>query len=290
MKRFTGNKDVDYKIMMELDDESLLNFCQTDRYIKSICEDDNFWLRRSINRYGETVSKPYNKTWKEHYLFLINHYNVTRKYVDSVVTIHVEKNFRALDEYIQQAKSIYNEEYSGYYVLKSDEEIREIIGNVVAEAVIFHGILILEHANTRINIFEDGNIFGTSGGKDSILIFAPNPNKHKLAWSNNQLEHSKREHKYLDLTNVGYVTLDHGFNDNYIYVPSLRVAGHQNDIIDHFLMLGVRLEEITAHVNRSYNISNIDNVMKNSYEQELRELEEYKVLGKLPTIPALPFF
>ncbi|GAH55578.1 unnamed protein product, partial [marine sediment metagenome] len=77
--QFIGNKDVDYNIMMDLDDESLFNFCQTNQHIKSLCDNDDFWFRRTLNRYGKDVSKPYNKTWRDHYKFLSSHYHATSR-------------------------------------------------------------------------------------------------------------------------------------------------------------------------------------------------------------------
>lgn len=68
--RFTGNKDVDYTIMANLDDRSLLNFCQTDKYVSVLCRNDEFWRRRFISKYGDKASnyKPAERTWRNHYL------------------------------------------------------------------------------------------------------------------------------------------------------------------------------------------------------------------------------
>ena len=287
MRRFTGSKDVDYQIMMGLDDESLLNFCQTDKYIKSLCDNDNFWERRAANRYGESVSKPYNKTWREQYLFLINHYNFTREYDNNVVTVHAKKNFITLNRYITIATGIYNEEYFDEFDLKPDTEIREIIGHVVAEAATYFGNMILVRYDERIDVFEFGNVFGIEGEKDSILIPNRNKqNKRKVRWSMTESENSKARHDYMDLTNGGYVTLDHGFDDGYVYVPSLRVAGRPDDIINYFIEYGVPPEQIQAHVDRSYNIDNINNIMKMPYEHELRELARSQ-LQQLPQLPVL---
>ena len=38
---FTGVKDTDYKIMLELDDESLFSFCQTNKFIREYCNNDD---------------------------------------------------------------------------------------------------------------------------------------------------------------------------------------------------------------------------------------------------------
>lgn len=65
---FTGHKDADILVMLELDDKSLLQFCKTNKYIESICEDENFW-KRKVFRAGAKVDKPDDKTWKEYYFY-----------------------------------------------------------------------------------------------------------------------------------------------------------------------------------------------------------------------------
>ena len=71
-----GVKDLDRKILLELDDRSLFNACQIDTRYRKICNDDTFWRIRYIQRFGvralEVVPKPsYDDsfwTWKRHYL------------------------------------------------------------------------------------------------------------------------------------------------------------------------------------------------------------------------------
>jgi hypothetical protein len=69
---FTGIKDLDYKIMEELDIKSLLNFCRTDKYISQLCENDMFWKRRFEQRIGNGIFKPVEMTWKRYYLDLLS--------------------------------------------------------------------------------------------------------------------------------------------------------------------------------------------------------------------------
>ena len=51
--KFTGNKDVDMMILKSLDDESMRNLCQTNKYISSLCKklyrDERFWKDRFEN-------------------------------------------------------------------------------------------------------------------------------------------------------------------------------------------------------------------------------------------------
>ena len=65
-----GVKDVDRKILLELDDRSLLNTCQVDTRYRRLCNSDEFWRIRYIQQYGVEAAqhKPNNITWKNHYL------------------------------------------------------------------------------------------------------------------------------------------------------------------------------------------------------------------------------
>jgi hypothetical protein len=69
-------KDVDKKILAELDDESLLSFCKTARYGNELCKDDLFWKNRFISRFGRAEKNP-DRSWKDFYLnavFWVNRY------------------------------------------------------------------------------------------------------------------------------------------------------------------------------------------------------------------------
>ncbi len=68
MKGFSGIKDVDMKILLDLDDEDLYDACQTDKRINDICNDDIFWMKKTIQT--GNVTKPENISWKQYYLSL----------------------------------------------------------------------------------------------------------------------------------------------------------------------------------------------------------------------------
>ena len=65
-----GVKDVDRKILLELDDISLLNACQTDTGYAKLCRDDQFWRIRYTQQFGEHAAqyKKQDVTWRNHYL------------------------------------------------------------------------------------------------------------------------------------------------------------------------------------------------------------------------------
>ena len=71
MKGFTGIKDVDLKILMELDDKDLIRTCATNKELHRICNvDQSFWRNRYVKQYGEHAAKykPEKRSWKNHYM------------------------------------------------------------------------------------------------------------------------------------------------------------------------------------------------------------------------------
>jgi hypothetical protein len=72
---FTGLKDTDLLILMELEDKELFEVCSLNKYLRSLCNNDYFWYNRIVKKYGEKeieVAKQKNKsTWKKYYIHLI---------------------------------------------------------------------------------------------------------------------------------------------------------------------------------------------------------------------------
>ena len=76
----TGNKDVDYLILDLLDDRELVNVCQTNKKANHLCNDDQFWKRRTQSRFGKYLTplginmeeyiKYKTDPWKEYYIKL----------------------------------------------------------------------------------------------------------------------------------------------------------------------------------------------------------------------------
>lgn len=74
---FTGNKDVDIMILLSLSDHDLVNACKVNSSIQGLCSSDNFWMNRTINRFGRfsnniTEDKKKHATWKEFYITLVD--------------------------------------------------------------------------------------------------------------------------------------------------------------------------------------------------------------------------
>ncbi len=68
-KGLSGIKDVDLKILSELNDRDLFSFCLVDKTVNKMCKDENFWRNRFVSRFGQ-IEKPDN--WRNYYLKVIS--------------------------------------------------------------------------------------------------------------------------------------------------------------------------------------------------------------------------
>lgn len=66
----SGIKDVNMKILEELDDPSLFSLCSVNKKAVDLCNNQLFWKKRFIEKYGlnEARYKPKERSWKNHYL------------------------------------------------------------------------------------------------------------------------------------------------------------------------------------------------------------------------------
>ncbi len=69
----TGNKDVDRKILNNLEDKDLVNVCQTNKKAQSLCNDQVFWMNRVFQRFGYVGGDILRKykgsgTWSKYYI------------------------------------------------------------------------------------------------------------------------------------------------------------------------------------------------------------------------------
>lgn len=85
-----GVKDLDYKVLNQLDDKSLVNFCKTNRQANTVCQNQDFWLQRIMSKFPEVgidILNRYknNRSWSEYYIqdLQINPYNVITKLMDA---------------------------------------------------------------------------------------------------------------------------------------------------------------------------------------------------------------
>lgn len=71
-------KDLNLKIMMELEDEDLLKICNTDQNARNnLCKNEDFWRNRFMKKYTKkdflykSTFKPKRLSWKDYYLLEI---------------------------------------------------------------------------------------------------------------------------------------------------------------------------------------------------------------------------
>ena len=71
---FTGMRDIDIDILNKLDDKKLIEMCEMDQYLYSICNDQVFWQRRVISTYGKYLTLDEMKkgkgdrNWSDYYI------------------------------------------------------------------------------------------------------------------------------------------------------------------------------------------------------------------------------
>ena len=82
-RSLTKIRDVDLKIMSELDDKSLLSFCQVSKYGNQLCKNETFWRNRLSHKYGEEILsfKSPERTYRDFYLNIVYY---TNKYPNNI--------------------------------------------------------------------------------------------------------------------------------------------------------------------------------------------------------------
>ena len=64
----SGNKNIDFVILSQLDDNSLYNACLTNKYTALLCRDDELWRHKVIYRFsGAEKFKGKEKQWRKYY-------------------------------------------------------------------------------------------------------------------------------------------------------------------------------------------------------------------------------
>ena len=82
---FTGYPATDLLILKNLSDQDLGSVCATNTYLSEICNNESFWLGRTVDKFGDMVAPkasnkydvmrgylPTGTTWKEYYKWLVH--------------------------------------------------------------------------------------------------------------------------------------------------------------------------------------------------------------------------
>ena len=60
MNKLTGNKQTDFLVLQQLTDHELGKVCQVNKYVNSLCQDNNFWLNRIVYNFKNLDHEVYN--------------------------------------------------------------------------------------------------------------------------------------------------------------------------------------------------------------------------------------
>ena len=75
-----GIKDVDIQILLNLLDYELNNACQTNVYVRQLCNEDRLWILKIDQRFPQAkVYKPENMSWREFYNNADDGYNIVEE-------------------------------------------------------------------------------------------------------------------------------------------------------------------------------------------------------------------
>lgn len=90
----TGYRDTDLIILSHFSDQELINVCATNKSINTLCNDDRFWMNRTIKKFsailGDNIEQyiPEGTTWKDYYLWLSGMQNSNKKLVHELALFH----------------------------------------------------------------------------------------------------------------------------------------------------------------------------------------------------------
>lgn len=107
----TGFRGPDLTILSHFSDEELINVCATNKYINVLCQDDSFWMNRTVNKFGNILGTgeeirqyiPAGTTWKDYYLWLSGMQNAEKTLVHELALLYDRDDLLLLiDDHIQQ--------------------------------------------------------------------------------------------------------------------------------------------------------------------------------------------
>ena len=98
----SGIRDVNLKILEDLNDEDLFSFCIVNKEANKLCDNENFWRNRFLKRFGQLYEKSEGRTWKNFYLTIIKEFAKELPYNDNL-----DKDLRKIRESFDLRKERY---------------------------------------------------------------------------------------------------------------------------------------------------------------------------------------
>lgn len=74
----TGDKNTDFIVLSNLNDYDLAHVCRVNKYTRDLCQNENFWMDRTIKRFSQFSSDikadriKFDLTWKKFYVKLVD--------------------------------------------------------------------------------------------------------------------------------------------------------------------------------------------------------------------------
>lgn len=105
---FTGNDQTDTYMLLFLDDQGLLDVCQSNHYFQTLC-DENFWRERFRQKFGQELGqdKPIDYNWKNWY-FKLTSYLVDDYFTPQSFEKAVEDNNLIMVNYLYNLPELVN--------------------------------------------------------------------------------------------------------------------------------------------------------------------------------------
>ena len=135
---FTNQKDVNLKILENLNDRDLLNYCRAgnrNQAVIKLCNDEGFWRRRTLQRFKNIRMEP-GTTWREYYMYRLSHEIVVKEVHPGVRTeVIIDKSSPYMLGLLQKVKELAKEmevENQMKLKLKDDDAILKLIAQDVA--------------------------------------------------------------------------------------------------------------------------------------------------------------
>jgi ankyrin repeat protein len=169
---FLTGRDTDLLILEKLNDRDLLNICLINKEANKLCNNEIFWRKRFLKKWGTTEIKP--ESWKKFYL-------TTLKYLDGIILDKNMEKYRK-DNYKAYLTNDNRMERALLKAVKNGEIniIKLILEKGNTEHLNFNNAMYLAAENGDINIvnlmiengarnFNKGLIYAANGGHNDIV-------------------------------------------------------------------------------------------------------------------------
>lgn len=219
MKSLSQNKDIDRKILSEIDnDTKLLELCSLNKYFFYQVCDEIFFQNRLIQKYPQLLlHKQENETWKDFYLKILYYVSKLKEDFDF---ISESNNGNPIIQYaiLKKFKKIIPERffelvitYNEIDIIKYVKERYNIIFNIYANIIL--NIAVRENKYDIVKYLLDEAEVSSAGRNNNLKSF-------EIAAKNGNVDIFKTLYDYLP------VNLKNSFN-KYLFMQYAKVNGHK---------------------------------------------------------------